>query len=141
MKMRRIIALFGPPGVGKSTLVKLAQNNGIKSYDLEEEVDDLENRKSKLNQILQSETSNLIIIGSADLGPKDYPKGVETILLLPPKNIYLRRSRIRDEKHTNKRGQKTEMMYDLSVGWKNHFDRIIDEVGTAEEILEKILSE
>lgn len=43
--MKKLIALFGPPGVGKSTLIKLALEKGIVAYDLEDEGDSLEERK------------------------------------------------------------------------------------------------
>lgn len=138
--MKKVIALFGPPGVGKSTLIKLATEKGISAYDLEGEANTLEDRKKALKEILDKKTADLVIIGSADLGPKDYPNYVETILLLPPKDHYMQRVKKRDELAPVKQGQTPEKIYDLSKGWKNHFKKVVEAVGTPEETLKIVLS-
>ena len=137
--MKKLIALFGPPGVGKSTLIKIAREKGIIAYDLEEEGETLEERKNSLKRILESEMSEFILFGSADLGPKDFPDNTQTILLLPPKKIFLERSIKRDSDMPHKSGQNAEYVYDLSAGWQSEFKEVIKDLGSPEVILNQIL--
>jgi hypothetical protein len=102
------VIVFGPPGIGKSTILERAENviGGDYAVDLERE------EPRKLLQLMgwnwmfcSGRLANCSIIGGADLDPRvDYPNTRRVILTLPEAE-YRARRRARDARIPSKKLQ------------------------------------
>ncbi len=137
--MKLIIALFGPPGVGKTTLIRTAKSHRIPAIDLEDVSSSTEERRAYVQNLFSGDYVHTMIIGAADLHQNDFPDFVETVLLLPEKNTYLQRMEMRDSDMPHKAEQNGDTVYDLFAQSRQNFDRVITETGTPEQILETLL--
>lgn len=98
--MTRYIALFGPPGVGKSTLIDIFQEKGISAVDLEKTAPTYNGRLQELHRITRTSLSEpVLVFGAADLRITDFPNETKTILLLPPLKDYLQRHKYRNDRY------------------------------------------
>jgi len=131
--MKRRIAIFGPPGVGKSTLIKLAIKRGIKAFDFE----DLPEEEVK--EIFKEVSADIVLYGAAGLQPYDFPQDVELVLVLPPKTVYLKRVKERDIANPAKADQNYLEWYDGYTRNNNHYHKIISGTGDSDKVLDKIL--
>lgn len=134
---KKRIAIFGPPGVGKSTLIKFAKNKGILAFDFENFSN--EGRLSRARGIFKKTEKRQALFGAADLQPKDFPSDVKLVLILPPKNIYLERLRERDEMSPHKKGQGGPRVYEGCKKFSHEFDKVISKKGSVAVILAEIL--
>lgn len=135
MKKRK--AIFGPPGVGKSTLVKLALKKGIKARDFESLPED--KRLELAYEIFKNEINGIVLYNAANLQPEDLPADIEAILLLPPEKVYIERLHQRDKLQPGKSNQDGKMHYSGFLKGKDRFDRTIAEATSPEEILSIIM--
>lgn len=122
------IILFGPPGVGKSTLIGILKSEGFRAIDLE----DIYPHKIRFQ--LPSYLDG-VILGGADLNPARNYKNAKKILLYIPQDKYEYRRRVRDAKIPSKRNQ---MMHNIENWAHNDYDFILDASGTARNTANKI---
>lgn len=153
---------MGPPGVGKSTLVKLARERGIHAVDLEDIYDEKkqilqknlgENYKDTLTAEMDQVIAELVdnapdgvsIFGAGGYGSHFPIDRIEKVLLLPDKQIAKQRFIERDESdpEKSKQAQEFDRIYDGFVhNWKTGertYHRVIEQSGNPEEILDLIL--
>lgn len=123
----------------ETSLIAAAKLRQIPAIDLEDVADTYEERVKYIKTLLARDYPTTLMIGTADLQQTDFPDFVETIFLLPDKNIYQERQTQRDREMPHKRGQKGEQVYDGFARGENNFKRVIKDTGTTEEILEIIL--
>lgn len=74
------IAVFGPPGAGKSTVIHAAQAQGIAALDLEDYASH-EERVAAARDFAATHERGLL--GAADVAPEEFPAGTACVLLLP----------------------------------------------------------
>lgn len=112
VKSKNII-LFGPPGIGKSTIIKELIAKGYPAIDLEEVWPD--EIRFKLPQYLHH-----TVIGAADLDPKKYKDHIKILLYLPQKEYEQRRA-IRDKAQPGKGSQKPHNIEDWKKGTQYNY--------------------
>lgn len=111
------IILFGPPGIGKSTIIGKLKDASVRAVDLEDVY------PNKIRFQLPNMLSH-VIIGAADLDPKHkYPNSIKVLLTLPQKDYEARRIE-RDKKIPEKAHQKVHSIEDWKKG--AHYDYIFD---------------
>lgn len=137
--MKRRIAIFGPPGVGKSTLIKLAIKRGIKTFDFEDFSEEEVLKRAK--EIFKKVSGGIVLYGAAGLQPYDFPQDVELVLVLPPKTVYLERVKERDTVNPAKAGQNHLEWYNGYTRTKDCYHKVISETGSSNEVLDKILED
>lgn len=92
------VLIFGPPGIGKSTLIGKLKVGGVPAVDLE----DICPSKVRFNL---PNLTNGVVYGAADLNPKQkYPNSVK-VLLIADEVQYKRRRALRDAKQPGKKNQ------------------------------------
>lgn len=95
-KVKKVL-IFGPPGIGKSTICVEVAKKGLPSVDLENI--DQENRKETFDSISYG------IIGAADLHPKNQYQNTIKVLLVLEQQEYEERRKNRDFIDANKAKQ------------------------------------
>lgn len=110
------VILFGPPGIGKSTLIGILKTKGFGAIDLE----DLYPNRLRF-QI--PNVADAIFIGGADLNPKRvYPNSVK-VFLDADQTTYEQRRAERDKKFPDKGNQAAHLIADWKTGVK--YDHIV----------------
>lgn len=137
---RKVVAVFGPPGSGKSSLIEYAKRRGYTGFDLETAAQTAEERRVVLEAFLAQHSNEAVFIGTADLLPEDFPNGTMSVMLLPSKKVYLDRLAHRDAAEPIKAGQEGERKYDDFVDWSKKFEHVIRNDGTIDEAFDGILS-
>lgn len=129
------IILFGPPGIGKSTIIGNLKLKGTRAIDLEDLY------PSKVRFQLPNVTAQLeetVFLGGADLDPKrKYPKSVK-VLLIADQQAYDARRAKRD---AGQSGKATQSHHSVDQWKTDDFDFSIDTTGrTAEWTTKELLS-
>lgn len=119
------IALFAPPGAGKSNIILACLENNMKAYDLEKEGNTYYERLRSAKKLF-NELNDSVVFGAADLKIKDFPKNTKKILLLPPFDIFKKRVNLRDLAVVQKSGQNPLKIYKSYEKNKKNFDMVID---------------
>ena len=111
--MKKVL-IFGPPGIGKSTICLEITKRGLHSVDLENV--NRKNRRKTFNSIPHG------IIGAADLPPKENYKNTIKVLLVLEQEDYEKRRETRDYKNPSKLKQSFHKITD----WYNcQYDYIL----------------
>jgi len=111
--MKKVL-IFGPPGIGKSTICLEIAKRGFPSVDLENI--NKENRRKIFNSIPHG------IIGAADLPPKENYENTIKVLLVLEQEAYEKRRATRDSKNPSKLKQPLHNIMD----WYNcQYDYIL----------------
>lgn len=114
--MKNNILLFGPPGIGKSTLIATLLKQGKRAIDLESLWPS--KVRFKVPYVIEG-----TYIGMADLNPKiRYPNSIK-VLLYMPQSAYNRRRAARDKSYTEKASQKYHNVEDWLTP---DFDVVLD---------------
>lgn len=124
------IILFGPPGVGKSTLIGILKTKNVSAIDLE---DFWPNR-------IRFQIPNYVdntVLGAADLNPRRSYRNAKKILLFLPQADYDTRRAQRDEQQPGKASQSKHIIDDWTKGVT--YDRVIDVSGTPDTAASSIL--
>lgn len=141
--MGRKIILFGPPGVGKSTIISLSKKRGIPALDLEDINGTIEQRRKYTRKFFDQNSDKTALLGAANLRISDFPDDIESVLLLPHKRVYLKQLAIRDSLYPEKRGQNALKYYKSFRKKRYLFNRVlrgvIKRVRNPEKILDIIL--
>ncbi len=138
-KLSQYIVLYGPPGAGKSTIIKAAKELGWPAIDLEEAGETYEERRKALAKHQDSEEFTLF--GAADLKPEDFSKDTKLVLLLPPVEILAKRVEERADAREHK-----GLEHALKV-WLEHnemaeqgvFNLVIEDDLPSEKVLEYLV--
>ncbi|HEY3357449.1 MAG TPA: hypothetical protein VGQ83_29635 [Polyangia bacterium] len=75
------VAIYGPPGAGKSTVIRAARDAGLPAFDLEDSGGSREDRVRTVAEVARHGGSALF--GAADVPPEGFPAGTILVLLLP----------------------------------------------------------
>ncbi|HCC22338.1 hypothetical protein A2480_00080 [Candidatus Uhrbacteria bacterium RIFOXYC2_FULL_47_19] len=136
-----IVALFGPPAAGKSTLIVEAQKLGIPTCDVECLGTTYAERKKKFFKLLKDNHYSYFLVGVADLRRHDFPPSTIKILLLPQSKEYIRHVHERNDDYPHKKGQHELVHYDHFVKERDLYDLVFDEVVSDLTLLKEILRE
>jgi guanylate kinase len=93
------VAIYGPPGAGKSALVERAVACGRLARDLEDVGDTYSERQAFAADLGDT---NPTLFGAADLCPEDLPAGTRLVLLAPSSAELVRRVRLRGDAREHK---------------------------------------
>ena len=94
------LAIYGPPGAGKSALIQVARERGYAARDLEDAGSTYEERSTFITAL--DDTTPATLFGAADLTPADLPEDTRLILLAPSAKELVRRVRGRNDQRTHK---------------------------------------
>jgi len=125
------IILFGPPGVGKSTLIGVLKTLGQSAIDLE---DFYPNR-------IRFSVPNLVdntFIGAADLSPQRKYTNAKKVLLYLPQEKYSKRRALRDKANSAKASQREHLMDDWLEN--TEYDWIVDVSPRPNEVSKYLIS-
>ncbi|SRR5258708_39249681 len=132
------IAIFGPPGVGKSTIIDIACQKGMRAFDLEKEGKTYTERKNAAQKLFKSYQKLSVLFNAADLRINDFPQDTILVLLLPPKETYDSRWHIRDSMYPDKLGQHEDKVYEYFRRNQSNFHLVLSDVINPHSIIEKI---
>jgi ABC-type cobalamin/Fe3+-siderophores transport system ATPase subunit len=148
MNQERKYMVFGPPGVGKSTLIK--ELNGFdlepfsvrvaeNSEQMEAELTGNPWQQEPYLKALKEHNYPNVVGGAAlerDLVPKDYSK----VLLLPPFDVYVKRRAQRDTKVPSKKGQtEARKIWTYFNSHTHEYDHVLRGTGSYVPELERLL--
>ncbi len=137
--MKRIV-LFGPPGCGKTTIIRLLNNKKYSAIDVEDLGNTYDERRQNF-LIAVSHENNFTFYGGADLKLNDLPVGSTTVLICPSDKVkYLERVEERNRIVSHKAGQNEEDVYNWFYNNRDKFDHYIDNTTTPENTLVDVLS-
>lgn len=125
------IILFGPPGVGKSTLIGVLKTLGQGAIDLE---DFYPNK-------IRFQVPNLVdskFIGGADLSPKRKYTNAKKVLLYLPQESYSKRRQLRDQGQPAKANQAEHNIEDWLED--TEYDWIVDVSPHPEKVAKYLIS-
>lgn len=125
------IILFGPPGIGKSTLIGHLKTLGQRAIDLE----DLYPNRIRFQ--VPNMTDN-VYIGAADLSPARKYSNAIKVLLTADQTVYDKRRSARDAKQPGKAAQKRHLMKDWETAQYDILLRTDD--GTPEQVARTLIS-
>lgn len=133
------IALYGPPGAGKSTVILYAKKFGWNALDLEDASAIFEERKAVISEFTNGDQPRTLF-GAADIPPELFPKGTKFVLLAPDEETLVARVRERNDTRTHKWVEHAKKVRSehLQMAKDGAFDLVITENLSPEEILEKI---
>lgn len=128
-----LVVLFGPPGVGKSSLVTEAKSKGYEAYDLEHV--ERQCREAAAREVYRNAegVEKPVVVGAAGTQPKHWGRKTITVLLLPPEPIYEERRAFRDELKPWKARQ--PRVYDAFAISRREFDLVLEHWSCIEEIV------
>jgi len=139
--LHKKIIILGPPCVGKTTLIICALKNKIPSFSTHG-ARSIVQLKSIAKYIFNLDISLFFDAGGVTFGYvnryKDKGCGIKTVLLLPPKDVYLERERMEIEK-SKRRNQNGLKHYDGFKDLKLEFDLVVEDVLSPQEIFDYIL--
>jgi adenylate kinase family enzyme len=138
--LHKKIIILGPPCVGKTTLSHTALKHKIPSFSTHGTT--RQNREEVFTYIINLNISLFLDSGGLDIGwingEIDDRVKAKTVLLLPPKDVYLERERIKIEKNES-RNQGGLNHYNNFTELKSEFDLVIEDVLSPQEILDYII--
>lgn len=124
------IILFGPPGVGKSTLIGVLKTLGQRAIDLE---DFYPNRmRFQVNNFTDG-----TFLGGADLDPKRKYTNAKKVFLQMDQESYERRRAERDQAYSEKAAQQPHQMSDWLEGAE--YDWIVDASPHPEQVAQTLI--
>lgn len=140
MPPRAAIAVYGPPGAGKSTLIATAIRRGLCAVDLEATGIGTAPRDAALAAIQRGATTTLV--GAADATPEDFPVGTWFVLLAPPPEELERRVRARGDRREQKWVLHALQVRDehLAMAEAGCFDLVVRAVESPDQVLDRILA-
>ena len=142
--LNKKICIFGPPCVGKTTLAYTALKNKIPSFTTHDNPFMVDGREVWVNHILNLDIplfldSGGLNIGWSDNELDDLRDDTKTVLLLPPRDVYLERERMDIKNRGESKNQNGIQSYDSLMGLKSEFDLVIEDVLSPQEIFDYII--
>lgn len=125
------IILFGPPGVGKSTLIGVLKTLGQSAIDLEDFY------PNKIRFQVPNFVNNTFI-GGADLAPKRKYTNAKKVLLYMPQESYSARRTRRDQGQPGKANQSEHNIQDWLEN--TEYDWIVDVSPRPEQVAKYLIS-
>lgn len=136
------ILLKGPPGSGKSTIIKSLRQIGYIAIDLEKTGHSKEERSRVASEIFER-YKNLdvnLYIGMADVSISEFPENSKSVLLLPPELTYLARVKRRDEMNPHKKFQNAEQVYANLKLLRDKYDHVFENELDVLDVVNKLLA-
>jgi hypothetical protein len=138
--LHKKIIILGPACVGKTTLSYTALKNKIPSFTTHGT--SIQNREEVFTYIINLNISLFLDSGGLDIGwingEIDDGVNAKTVLLLPPKDVYLERESM-EIKRNSIRYQNGSNHHDNFTELKSEFDLVIEDVLSPQETLDYII--
>jgi|TARA_R100000030_G_scaffold40295_1_gene30296 guanylate kinase len=138
--LNKKICIFGPPCVGKTTLAYTALKNKIPSFTTHDYNPSMwQSNEEFFTRILNLDIPLFLDVGGKNIGWIDGGDDIKTVLLLPPRDVYLERERMDIENIGEHRNQSGIQHYDDLMESKSEFDLVIEDVLSPQEIFDYII--
>ena len=142
--LNRKICIFGPPCVGKTTLAYTALKNKIPSFTTHDYNPSMwQSNEEFFTNIINLDIPLFLDSGGLNIDWLDGKMGggvdTKTVLLLPPRDVYLERERMDIENRGEHRNQNGIQYYDDLMESKSEFDLVIEDVLSPQEIFDYII--